>query len=155
MKSTIPRTLALTFLLWGIALVQQSFAQMLDPGYGTMGAPMSNYINDNYLLNDQLDKGESNYDSSDSDADFNNAHSSNESDEATSIEEDSSAANEDDPLSTLTKLFNSVPPEQRPAIANQLRSSMMSSPQFQQASAAEKEHMLEYLSSLIEQSAKK
>jgi hypothetical protein len=50
---------SLAMLLWGTALVQRNVAQMLNPGYGTMGAPMGNFINDSYLLNNQLDKGAS------------------------------------------------------------------------------------------------
>jgi hypothetical protein len=133
------KTLGIALLLCGSALAQRGTAQMLNPGYGTQGAPMSNFINDSYLLNDQLDKGPSGNPGTSS-------PNGGSDDEPSSSNSSSSAS----VVSSLARLFKSVPPEQVPLVADRVRQSVMSSPEFVNASPAQKQQMLQYLSSLIE-----
>lgn len=142
MQPKIAGAIGFALLCWGTTLSASSSAQMLNPGYGTMGAPMSNFINNNYLLNNQLKKsGSTSYKKTSSGYDRSPSSSR------------SSFSNEDRDLMVekLATLFESVPVKKRPALVRQLRASVMNTPQFKQASRANQQLMLRNLSSLVKE----
>jgi hypothetical protein len=130
------------FWLGNILATNNSNAQMLSPGYGTMGAPMSNFINSNYLLNNQLKKGPS--------TSYKKTNSGNRQ-SASSSRSSFSSGDRDLMVDKLAALFEQMPAKRRPTLIRQIRASVMNTPQFKQASRANQQLMLRNLSSLVEE----
>jgi hypothetical protein len=121
----------LTLLAWGSIFAMENSAQMLNPQYGTTGAPMSSFINDSYLLNSQLNTGAS--------------RSRSSSSSSSNI----SSPNNSDLVAKITTLFKRVPVKQRPLIAQQLRASLINSSVYQKATPAQQKMVLSNFSSMV------